>query len=601
MTIQADTSSQFSSNDFDIRRDLPALVEYVIKRGIKRSHRENAIPRADCKRLSKILGVPGILVDVEEEQGTWAEWICELARKMGFVSYDIKGVYAGYSSREPSFPDNHIEVNQVCWDSYLALPSSAKERKILSALAEHNGNEFYTPSMLGTQERFDSFGSGVGAASRMKLPRIRRRLLEMLATYTPGQPVLIEDFVKRIQMEAPNLIIDHLRVPKEQPVPPSQTRYGYTRTPYAGSSGSVYENLVEIQLKEENGVWKVEHGGNKEISEQAPNAFMLAEGRYLSYFLEEIPVLMNFVRLEYSQDDVPSQVRPQFPNFIKCFTVNEKLAFLIDPHGDQLDRVNVTINPDFNVIVEAPLYPDRELALLAPYTEIKSVDQHTVILTLSRDKTVETLTANPKAKPISEALGELVADIPQNVAADIVEWSGHAEKLVVYENVGLLEIRDVRPETFSRTLAALGAAISQALSSHFFLLDDPEMTYRQLEQLEQVPGKIRHGNKSLHESLLNKAGSGKAKAQAKPAPLEKRQKISIVESSLLGFKSSNADFLSALVKHLTEAGVVPLFFDKPGGMIAVPDTARPHINAFIKRKRADCIVEMKELVSSDSD
>jgi len=589
MTRHHDDPSNLSPDDFNVRRDLFAFMEYVAKRGIQRSHRANEIPPGDRKRLTKILGVPRLLLDTEEDLGTWAEWICALARQMGFVSYDIKGQYLGYSSQEPSFPENHIEIDRAGWETFLALPSSAKERKIVAVLVKHNKNEFYEPSLLGTQGRFDGSGSAVGAASRMNLPHVRKRLLEILGTYTPGQPVPFGDFVGRIRSEEPNLIIDHLRKP-EKPDAPLPNRKGAFVPPVdARPPRPVYEYLHEIAMNEEKGIWHQDWSKRKEIGAHEPNSFMRVEGRYLAYFLEEIPLLMHFVRLEYGKDETSSRISPPLPDFIHSFTVSDKLASVLNPNDTHLDRVNVTITPDFKVIVDAPLYPDRELAVLAPYTEIKSADKHITILTLGRNKTVETLTANPKTKPISHALRELVSTIPQNVAADILEWTNHAEKLAVYENAGLLEIRDDRPEAYRATLTALGAAINRTISPKIYLLENPEKVYRRLEQLEQVPGRIPHRDQHLHESLLNRAGGAKTRTPIIRPTAEERQKISLAESSLLGFKSDNVDFLRGLLAHLKEAGVVPVFFDESEGMIAVPYTARPRVNAFIKRKRIDCV------------
>lgn len=43
------------SNPYDLRHDLHAFIEYVWNRDVKRSHRSNALPRPDSKRLAKLI------------------------------------------------------------------------------------------------------------------------------------------------------------------------------------------------------------------------------------------------------------------------------------------------------------------------------------------------------------------------------------------------------------------------------------------------------------------------------------------------------------------------------------------------------------------
>src|ERR1700722_1524780 len=93
----------------NIRRDLLEFIDYVRSYGIKRSHRGNEIPKTDIKRLEKRLNVPEHLNDTEDGKVIWIEWISRLALSLKLVSYDTKGVYAGYSSQKPSFPDNYIK------------------------------------------------------------------------------------------------------------------------------------------------------------------------------------------------------------------------------------------------------------------------------------------------------------------------------------------------------------------------------------------------------------------------------------------------------------------------------------------------------------
>jgi len=576
----------YSDHDFNIRRDLLAFVRYVQERDLKRSYRENEIPKADCKRLKKILKAPEVLREAEEEHCIWAEWISELARRMGLVSYDTEGEYMGYSSQAPSYPDNYIEVHENALDRYLALASTARERRVLAALVEHNNNEFYEPSLLGTRERFSTWGSAGGAASRMPLITVRTSLLKMLASYKPGETIAFSDFVNRVRSEMPNLIIDYTRK-RDKEAAKAEKYYGGPRP-----LGPVYQCLYEFRLKEERGQIEKDYESREEIPENARDAFMRAEGRYLAYFLEEIPVLMQFVHLNYTKPAEP-RVSPPLPDFIQSFTVTEKLAGVLDNESPHFDAVNVTVTPDFKIFVEAPLFPDAVLARLAPYTTLKSEDKYTTTLELSRKKTIETLTTSPSARPLMEVLVEVAGKVPRNVLADIGEWTGHADKFVVFEDVGLLEFTDAGPDDCPEIIREIENAITRKISGRFHILHHPDDVYDHLERLEQIPKRVKHHAHRLHNSLLKAPTAKKPRSRAKAGQRDSLKKITIVQSGLVGFTCDNLEFLRSLARHLEESGITPVFFDKARAIVAVPDEARPKATAFLRKMRSRFNLEIQ--------
>ena len=48
----------------DLRRDLHVFVDYVRAREVKRSHRENALSKADAKRLARLMSDPDAVREV---------------------------------------------------------------------------------------------------------------------------------------------------------------------------------------------------------------------------------------------------------------------------------------------------------------------------------------------------------------------------------------------------------------------------------------------------------------------------------------------------------------------------------------------------------
>ena len=88
----------------DLRRDLHVFVDFVRAREVKRSHRGNALSKADAKRLAKLLSDPDAVREVDEEGSSgWIDFVDEVALRLDFIHYDTKGQYAGYTSSSEEY------------------------------------------------------------------------------------------------------------------------------------------------------------------------------------------------------------------------------------------------------------------------------------------------------------------------------------------------------------------------------------------------------------------------------------------------------------------------------------------------------------------
>ena len=94
---------------YDLRQDLHRYMEFVDTREIKRTTRDNRLPKAEAKRLAKLLKNPEVGRNVERMGfSPWLAHVEKIALSLGFVSYDTEGEYLGYSSVTESYPDNFI-------------------------------------------------------------------------------------------------------------------------------------------------------------------------------------------------------------------------------------------------------------------------------------------------------------------------------------------------------------------------------------------------------------------------------------------------------------------------------------------------------------
>ena len=152
------------SNTLDFRKDIHLYVDYISNRKVKRSVRENNIPKADTKRLVKLLSDPKGLDELEDTgRSNLLNLIDGLSLDLGFVNYDTEGNYLGYTSVEPSYHDNYINLNENKYRKFITKPLQKQEQFIFNELVNDysdSGNEFYTSAWFGRLDKFSSNGCG---------------------------------------------------------------------------------------------------------------------------------------------------------------------------------------------------------------------------------------------------------------------------------------------------------------------------------------------------------------------------------------------------------------------------------------------------------
>jgi hypothetical protein len=272
------------------------------------------------------------------------------------------------------------------------------------------------------------------------------------------------------------------------------------------------------------------------------------EGRYLEFFLAEVPYICRFVELAYRPpgDRHGLDVSPGFER-LRAFRLTPRF-FQMMRQDAELDRVKVTVLPTFEVLVEAPSYPEVTLEALSPYTKLIKEDGPVHRLRLEQRQVVEVAAQNPRASSLSELLKRLSGSpLPENVATEIAGWSGRGEKVVLYEDFGLLEL-GVDSKARGVVLGDLGKLLADKRLDGFALVRDPERAFARLEERHHVPIRIKHSASAL-ASCAGRLGAASARAQ--PQKVERRPqaratRVSLEAEDLVGYHASDASLLPVL-------------------------------------------------------
>jgi hypothetical protein len=472
LTLQPITIGSLDTyaNPCDVHRDLHMYLDYMQSREVKRMHRTNELPKADAKRLAKLLSEPEALENVNEYGGsTWLDFIDQLALLLGLVGYDTEGKYMGYTSSEPSFPDNYVIVHKRKYQEFLSLPPEDQEKRILNILIERKlkydrSNEFLAHGVLGVLDPFTSWGAATGIMPMLDFPSARRFLLEILRGCESGVWYGTASLVTYLKRNHPYFLI-----PKDLPA----DRWGKTAARY----GNFYETAKP------NGY------ADKPIPDDARDGFERVEGRYVERFLEGIPLVMRYVEVAYN----PQPYQGPYPqmNRLQAFRVTPR--FLHAMH-EEFALPRVTVQPNFEVIIESEIYPARLLSILRPLTEPVSEDAGGIqasvtILALKKERVAAALVQDPNLEVVGLLRKLTERDLPQNVAVELQEWGGHADLFTLYTGYGLLE-GDGR-------LTEVEPFISERVSDNLSLVHSPDKLLAELEEAGLAPLWVEHSPEAL--------------------------------------------------------------------------------------------------------
>lgn len=479
------------SNQYDLRHDLHAFIEYIKDNEVKRQHRSNELSASDAKRLAKLMSHSSAMEFVESYGfSDWVNYVDELALLCKFVKYDTKGTYAGYSSRQASFPDNYIEVDTKKYDEFIDLPLIEQEKKLLDLLEKNyldGNNEFFKRSVLGKLSGFSTWGSATGIIPDLDFAGPRRFLIEILQSCKAGVWYTTSSLIQYLKEHHPFFLI------------PQKPKYRYEHNEKDGRYGNFYEG-------------KDNWSRDIHISERDADAFTRVEGRFVERFLEGIPLILGYIDVAYSRMEYKGYL-PEM-NQLLAFRVNDKFLHVM---SGEIIEPRVTVQPNFEVHVESELYPVRTLTQLTKIAGVLAKDR-TIILKLQKKKVLTQLSQREDLDVIKLLENISCKKLPQNVQIELEEWIGVSEAFTLYEKVALLE-GDL-PDIDQFTIESISPAIR--------IVHSPDRLFTQLEQRELIPLHIKHHSSAFAplpdgaHTVFPKQSPGVSKSKAKAGAKAKK-------------------------------------------------------------------------------
>jgi hypothetical protein len=475
---------------------------------------------------------------------------------LGFVSYDTKGEYRGYSSNEPTFKDNYICYNPKEYLTYLNLPIVKQENILRSTLIkdfDNSKNEFYRQSIFGRLDSFSTWGCATGIMPMLDFAAARQALFDVLKKCDPGTWYSTSSLVTYLKAHHRFFLIpDRVFLNKFNKLP--EKRYG-----------NFYEDAY----------------GRTSIPDDALDGFERVEGRYVERFLEGIPLSLGYVEVAY---DLTSSQKPPFYGALKAFRINER--FLQATQGNIL-QPKVIVQPNFEIYIDSPFYPSALLHQLAPLTDTLKQDT-TTILKLQKQKVATQLAENDRLDIIGLLQGLCEKEIPQNVLVELEEWAGHADVFTLYEGFGLVECQTESAIVDGFTVEKIG--------NSFHLVREPETLLSRLRESKAVAIHIQHADHHLQllpEKLQTIFPRKVADTQTKKK--KTKQSVTLKRETWISFYFPDDELFEKFRKALIDANCL-LDINKEKHTLIILGQYESQVKQIIKQLSSEYIIQVEDQV-----
>jgi len=522
------------TNLYDIRRDLYLFVQYCLENTVKRSVYGNMLSKSEYKRIAKKLGRPELMDDYEKDVGLWwIDFVDDLALALGWVDYDTKGEYQGYSSTRAAFRDNYIDVDEVNFIRFLKKSALEQEKELYQYFKKKYSeyNELLAKKdPFSVLDKFDYRGSATGVLPTLNFAKSKEVLLSVLATLTPNVWYATADLIQLMKEKKTWFLIpekvyveEHAgyRKPKKKVLYPRY--YNFVE----GNQHSYGSRLEDIHIKTDD-----------------PKGFEKVEGRFIERFLESYLYTLGYVSLGMGKEPYKGE-RP-IMGTLAAFKLNDTFFNVLK---NEPLSVKVSVQPNFEIYIDAPIYPIATLNALDPLVKVVKEDRQ-IILKLEKQYVLNYLVDNPDFK-ITQFLTDLSdTPIPQNVLMEMREWSERTDVFTLYQGFGLYEGLKKQP------LADIHTEVS--ILPTLRLVRRPTLLYDKLQKTEAVPMWIQHQEKKF-QTLPKQAKSIFPSQKIVKSKKATKQKIAIERKEMLTYTIANKAFYETLLAALLKARFVMEF------------------------------------------
>ncbi len=555
LTPEELSALEVATNHADFHHDLLAYLDYVSVNSIYRKSRDETFSKMVLKDLFRLFTSPLGSSENKNVNEAWLYFVAFLAEQLKLTDSDADSgdsdlnIFWSMGNSE-----NYVVINRQNYAAFLQKSPEDQEAAIREELIKidyKNYAELLDTSPLG---RLDSFPDWLRVASVLKeadWSGARQKLLASLAQLPSGVWLPVSGLLQAFKQEQPYFFL-----PKNVHLASKRLKAGR----YAG----LLENLTQYNER------------GKEINEADPDAFERVEGRFMERFFEFIPFLLRYVELAY--DSKPYHGLYPMRGVLRAFRISDRLIHQLKK---TIPPAQMTVQPNFEVVVVAEVYPAKIMRLLESlgnvmhYTTGQSGPSVITVL-LKREKVVAAVAADDELDVIAALAGLSNQKLAQNVVAELREWTALSSAFTLYEGFGLLE---APPE-----MVVDGASkdLRVRISPQMGLYARPERVYSLLKKNGLAPLRITHEGAGLQE--LPAGVTTVFSTEDRPLrPPVKLPSFTLQREEVIALRVSDSkQAFAALKAALLEAGC-PLEIDEASSTLRYPRRYDTLLNAVMAK------------------
>ncbi|MCP3927740.1 MAG: hypothetical protein GY705_01410, partial [Bacteroidetes bacterium] len=284
-----------------------------------------------------------------------------------------------------------------------------------------------------------------------------------------------------------------------------------------------------------------EHYGrlaDSHIADDDPLGFEKVEGRFIERFLEDYIFSLGYADLAYSKE--PYKGNGPEMGTLQAFRLSPTFIQVLN---NQPIPVKVSVQPNFEIYIDAPAYPIATLRALKPFTNVVKEDRQ-IILKLEKQHVLSYLIENPdfNINGFLNALSD--TPIPQNIITEIREWSERTDVFTLYEQFGIYESR--------KKQAAADIHTELNITPSICLVNRPIVLYDKLRKQRAIPLCVVHPDKNF-QLLPQKAKTVFLTRKVVKWKKVVKKKVQIERKELVTYTVSNQALYDALLLAVLKA------------------------------------------------
>jgi hypothetical protein len=266
---------------------------------------------------------------------------------------------------------------------------------------------------------------------------------------------------------------------------------------------------------------------------------------------------------------------------LKAFRVSERLQRALE---GTIAEPTLQVTPSFDVYLQSELYPAGTILQLQRICE-HVTDDTTHVFRLQRQRVAAACADDAKLDVVALLESLSSEPLPENVRRELLDWSAHSDKFVLYSGCSLLETNKQKFDVGRYRVENVSAGVDVVRSADRLL--------KELEKQQLAPLRVKHGEKLFSPMPAKTRSLLASKAKAKKKKRVPKTKVTLMRVTRVELLCPDRKFLDRMQRLLADASC-PVEADRKRLSLEYSKQYDPQVSRAIRELKKDYEVKIDD-------